>query len=113
MLYMPLLYIITYLVLEGKDEFQGSQAAPTAAILIYGIIQALFVSIKGQTPGKRAYEIKIVDEKSGGNISFFRAFVRFYVLLVSIALLFGIYVFYRKDRRGIHDILSGSKVVQA
>lgn len=114
MIYTPILYIITYLVLGSKEQFLHNQFAPMAAVFLYGVIQALFVSILGQTPGKRAYEIKIVDESKNENISFFRALIRFFLFLVSVALVFGIvYYFLRKDSRAFHDIFVGSKVIDA
>ena len=85
MIYAPILYIITYVFLDGKDEFQASQLAPFIGVSMYGIIYALLVSKLAQTPGKKAYIIKIVDAKTHKNISFLRAlwrFVAFYLPLL-------------------------------
>jgi len=32
MIYAPILYIITYLVLDGKEDFQASQLAPLVGV---------------------------------------------------------------------------------
>ena len=70
MIYAPILYIITYVFLDGKDEFQASQLAPFIGVSVYGVVYALLVSKLAQTPGKKAYIIKIVDAKTHKNISF-------------------------------------------
>ena len=112
MIYAPILYLITYVIMNGKDEFQSSQLAPLMAITLYGLVYAVLVSKFGQTPGKKAYNIKVVDEKTGENISFVRAFCRFVAFLFSATVLLGLLVpFYRKDKKALHDIICKTLVV--
>ena len=112
MIYAPILYVITYVFMDGKDDFQSSNLAPLVGVSLYAIIYTVLVSKFGQTPGKKAYEIKIVDVKSGENLSFLRAFCRFVMLLVSASILLGLLVqFYRKDNRMLHDLVCGSVVI--
>ena len=112
MLYMPLLYIIAYFVLGDSSSFKESSLAPFSAILIYATLSSIFVYKKGQTPGKKAYEIKIIDEKSGENLSFMKSFLRFLVFLFSSALLLGVIIsFFRKDKKMLQDLVVGSVVV--
>lgn len=109
MIYIPVLYIITYVIVGGKDEFQSSQVAQLAGILIYALIYATLLWKSGQTPGKKAYDIKVVDAKTHENISFFKAFVRFISFLFSAMILLGILLpFYRKDKRALHDLMSST-----
>ena len=109
MIYAPILYLITYVFVGGKDEFQSSQIAHVSGVLLYGLIYAVLLSKSGQTPGKKAYEIKVVDAKSYENISFFRAFGRFLSFLFSATILLGILLpFYRKDKRALHDLISST-----
>jgi len=106
MIYAPILYLIAYVVMDGKDDFQSSQIAPLTGVLLYGVIYALLISRFGQTPGKKAYEIKVVDAKTLKNISFFRAFCRFIAFLFSATILIGLVLpLYRKDKKALHDIL--------
>lgn len=112
MIYAPILYITAYIVMDGKDEFLSSQLAPLGAVLLYGLIYALLLSRFGQTPGKKAYEIKVVDDKSGEYISFFRAILRFFLFLVTASTLLGLFLpFYRRDKKTLHDLLCGTIVV--
>jgi len=112
MIYAPILYLITYVAMSGKDDFQSSQLAPFIGVSLYGIIYAILLSIFGQTPGKKAYEIKVVDAKTGENLSFFRAIFRFIVFLFTATTLLGLFVpFYRRDKKALHDLICGTLVV--
>jgi len=112
MIYAPILYLMAYVVMNGKDDFQSSDLAPLVGVSIYGLIYAVLLSKFGQTPGKKAYTIKVVDSKTYKNISFFRALFRFVAFLFSATILIGILLpFYRKDKRALHDLLSGTSVI--
>ena len=112
MIYVPILYIITYIFMDGKDDFLASDAAPFIAVSIYGLIYSVLLTKTGQTPGKKAYEIKVVDAESGKNLSFLKAFIRFVMFLFSSFTLLGlIVVLYRKDKKSLHDLVCGSIVI--
>lgn len=114
MIYMPILYITTYLFMDGKDDFLSSDIAPLLAVSIYGIIYTIFVNKRGQTPGKKAYEIKIVDARTGENLSITKSFCRFVMFLVTSFSLIGLLLpFYRKDNKTLHDLICGSVVIVA
>ncbi len=113
MIYAPILYIITYVVLDGKDEFQASQLAPLIGVTLYGLIYATLVSKLAQTPGKKAYTIKIVDAATHKNISFFRAIWRFIAFLISASTLLGLFIpLYRKDKKSLHDLMASTIVIE-
>ncbi len=106
MIYAPILYIITYLVMGGKDEFQSSQLAPLIGVSLYGLVYALLIAKFGQTPGKKAYTMKVVDDKTYEKIGFFKALCRFMAFLFSATILLGLLTpFYRKDKKALHDII--------
>lgn len=112
MIYAPVLYIIAYVVMNGKDDFQSSQLAPFIGVTLYGLIYAILLSKFGQTPGKKAYEIKVVDDKSGEYIGFFRALFRFFAFLFTATTLLGLFLpFYRRDKKALHDLICGTLVV--
>ena len=113
MIYAPILYVITYIFMDGKDDFQDSNLAPLIGVSLYALIYTVLVGKFGQTPGKKAYEIKVVDVKSGNNLSYLRAFCRFVMFLVSASIIIGVLVqFYRKDNRMLHDLICGSVVIE-
>ncbi len=112
MIYAPILYAITYVAMNGKDDFQSSQLAPLAGVTIYALIYALLLSRLGQTPGKKAYDMKVVDDASGENISFMRALFRFVAFLFTATTLLGLAIpFYRKDKKALHDLVCKTIVV--
>lgn len=113
MIYAPILYIITYIFMDGKDDFQNSNLAPLIGVSLYACIYTVLVSKFGQTPGKKAYEIKIVDAKTGKLLNFWRSLFRFVMFLFSAAILLGVLVqLYRKDNRMLHDLICGSVVIE-
>ena len=112
MIYIPILYVITYVVMGGKEEFQSSTWAPFVGVALYGLIYSFLLHKYGQTPGKKAYAIKVVDAKTHKNMTFFQAFVRFVSFLFSATIFIGILLpFYRKDKRSLHDLMSNTVVL--
>lgn len=114
LIYTPTLYIITYFILDGKNDFQSNTIAQFVAVAVYALVAATFISAKGQTPGKRAYEIKVVDCQSGKNVSWFRALIRFVLFLFSCTILIGVLMpFWRADKKALHDLLSLTCVIHS
>jgi len=106
MIYMPIMYFITYIVLNGKDDLQDSQLAPMIAVGLYAIIYALLLSNFGQTPGKKAYDLKVLDDKTGETINFFRALYRYVLFLLTMTTVLGAFLpLYRKDKKALHDLI--------
>jgi len=112
MIYIPILYIITYVVLDGKDEFQASNIAPFMGVLLYGIIYTFLLYKFGQTPGKKAYLIKVVDAKTEEKLGLLQVVLRFIGFLLSATFLIGlIFPFFRKDKRSLHDLIAHTIVI--
>jgi len=112
MIYAPILYIVTYVALSGKDDFQSSQIAPLVGVTLYALIYSVLVSKFGQTPGKKAYTIKVVDSRTGENISFLRAMLRFIAFLFSATILLGLLLpLYRSDKKALHDLICNTVVI--
>lgn len=88
-------------------------------IVAMGIIVTLFYYIfftgyGGQTPGKMALQIKVIHN-DGSEIGYGQAFVRetigkmiSYLLLCIGYLMVG----FRRDKRGLHDLLASTKVIR-
>ncbi|MBA1437723.1 MAG: RDD family protein [Epsilonproteobacteria bacterium] len=113
MIYTPILYVIAYGVMGSKEEFQSSQAAPLVAVVLYGVIYSLVIAKFGQTPGKKAYTIEVVDDKTHEHIPLLRAFCRFVMFLITTTTLLGLLLpFYRKDKKALHDIVCGTIQIQ-
>lgn len=112
MIMMPIMYITTYLIMDGKDDFQGSEEARWITMLVYGFIIILFWKIKGQTPGFKAYELKLVDVKTKENISLFKGLFRYFVFLLSaVSVILAFLPFFRKDKKSVQDIVCKTLVI--
>ena len=108
---MPILYIITYFALGDKELFLSSEIGQFLGVFLYGILSSIFISIKAQTPGKKAYGIRVVNN-DGTNISLLKAFLRFWLFLFSSMILVGVLLsIFRKDKKALHDLLLGTKVI--
>lgn len=112
LLYVPVLYVC-YFVLGSKEAFLGNQAVIFACSAFFGVVQALFLSTKAQSPGLKAYDLYLIDTKKGRKLSFLRVILRYIVFLIGTSLLFGLLMsFLRKDGLALHDLLSQSCIVR-
>ena len=114
MLLMPLMYIVTYIVIGSLQEFATERLEGWIYILIPNfIIVTLFFYKSGQTPGCRAYAIKLVDSKTLEKPHFLSIVLRYYFQLFSIISIFGLLIaFFRKDKKTLHDLLSGTVLIK-
>lgn len=107
MIYIPILYITTYLILDGKEDFLSNQIAVFVDTFLFGFILSIFFAKSGQSPGFRAYEMKLIDKKTMEKPSFFKVFFRYFCFLISGASVVGLFLcFFRKDKQNLHDIMS-------
>lgn len=113
MITFPLIYIVIYFVMGDRQEFSENMAQGWLYIAIpHFVIVMLFWSIKGQTPGYKAYEIKLIDVSTMEKPSIVLLVLRYFIFLVSLLSMIGlIMAFFRKDRRSLHDLISGTCAV--
>lgn len=107
MIYLPILYITTYMILDGKDDFLQNELAIFIDTFLFGLVLVIFWVKSGQSPGYRAYSIQVIDTRTNEKPLFFRAVFRYMCFLVSGATFLGLFVFlFRKDKKHLHDIFS-------
>ena len=112
MIMMPIMYITTYVILNGKDSFQGSELAKWVTMAIYGIIVIIFWVIKGQTPGFRAYDLILIDDKSKQTLGVVSATLRYILFIMSAVSILGIILpFFRKDKKTFQDLVMHTSVI--
>lgn len=112
MIYVPILYIATYVVLGSKEAFQNSQITLFVCFCIYATITSLFFAFKSQTLGYMYAEIILLKDDNS-KIGFFLAFFRFIVFCFSMSLIFGFFFpFIRKDKKTFHDFICKTKVIR-
>lgn len=112
MIYMPILYVATYVILGSKEALWENQMAIFICVLLYLAITSALFARNGQSLGY-VYAGIVLKKESGKEVGFASAFIRGVVFCVSFGLVFGIFVpFVRKDRRFLHDIISKTKLAQ-
>jgi len=113
MLLMPILYIVFYLIMDGREDFEAHRLLGWLYILIpLVLIQTAFMFVSGQTPGYRNYHIKLIDIHTQQKPSLPIILFRNLSALLSLLTLFGwLLMFFRKDHKTLHDLLSATAVV--
>ncbi len=113
MLLMPLLYIVFYLVMGSREEFAEHMLVGWLYVFVphFFIIMA-FWFFKGQTPGYKAYGIKLVDTNLQSP-SIDKLIVRYFAFALSTLLFAGLLLaLFRKDKKTLHDLISGTMPIQ-
>ena len=112
MLMMPIMYITTYIIMNGKDDFQSSEIARWITMLVFGLITVLFWVKKGQTPGFKAYNLKLINSTTKQTISFSKATIRYLMFIVSAVSIVGALLpFIRKDKKTFQDLITNTCVI--
>jgi len=113
MLLMPIMYVVFYLIMGGREGFSEHKAIGWIYILIpLVIVQTIFIFKTGQTPGYRAYNLTLIDDATGEKPSLFIIIFRNLSAVLSLFTFFGwIMMFFRKDNKTLHDLLSGTATI--
>lgn len=113
MLVMPLMYISIYFIFGGREGFAENMLLGWGYIIVpYFLITAIFLIIKGQTPGLKAYEIKLVNTKNHKDANILQILVRQSISVLTTMSVIGLFLpFFRKDNRTIHDIVAFTTII--
>ena len=113
MLVMPIMYVVFYLIMGGREGFAEHKAMGWVYILLpLVIVQTIFMFKTGQTPGYRAYKLTLIDDTTGEKPSLFIILFRNLSAILSLFTFFGWFMmFFRKDKKTLHDVLSGTATV--
>ena len=112
MIMMPLLYITTYFILDGKDAYQENELAKMLVALIFGAIIVIFWTKTGQSPGMKAYHLKLIDNKTVKTPSFIANTTRYLFFMLSAISIVGLLIaFLRNDKKTLHDLLSSTTII--
>ena len=112
MIMMPIMYITTYIIMDGKDDFQASDMAHWLTMVLYGVIIISFWVAKGQTPGFKAYDIILVDDKTQEKLGLLKATLRYIFFIISAVSIVGFLLpFFRKDKKTLQDLVVQTSVI--
>jgi len=113
MLLMPIMYVVFYLLMDGREGFAEHKLLGWFYILLpLVIVQTIFMYKTGQTPGYRAYNITVIDENTKEKPTLFILLFRNLAAILSLFTILGwALMFFRKDNKTLHDLLSATAVV--
>lgn len=114
MITMPIMYIVIYLVMGSREGFKEHMGEGWLYIIIpHLLIVTAFWVIAGQTPGMKAYGIKLVRWfDPNRKINILQALIRYLAMPLSMLSIIGLLIaFFRKDRATFHDLISFSRMV--
>ncbi|MEA3554472.1 MAG: RDD family protein [Campylobacterota bacterium] len=113
MIMMPIMYITTYVIMDGADSFKTSDNAHWVTMGVYGLITIIFWVRTGQTPGFKAYDLRLIDDVTKKPLGFGLATARYFMFIISAVTLVGsILPFFRKDKKTLQDVLMQTSVVR-
>jgi len=100
--------------MDGREDFADHRLLGWLYILVpLVIVQTAFMYVSGQTPGYRAYGLEVVDVSTGKRPGLGLILFRNLAAILSAATLFGwMMMFIRKDRKNLHDLLSGTVIIK-
>jgi uncharacterized RDD family membrane protein YckC len=106
------MYAVFYFIFDGREGFQEHQLLGWLFIVIpLIIIETLFLIKSGQTPGYKAYNLYVVDSITGKHPTPPALFFRTFATLLSFFLFGWLMMFFRKDSKTLHDLLTQTMVI--
>jgi len=103
-------------VIVHSDKARLDPPNPIASISQMALFLITYVWLwhrSGQTSGKKLAYIRVVNAKTLENASYWRLTLRFIGYFLSLITLIGFFVgLFRRDKRTLHDLLSGTAVIR-
>uniref|UniRef100_UPI004048C68E RDD family protein n=1 Tax=Aliarcobacter sp. TaxID=2321116 RepID=UPI004048C68E len=109
----PIFYIVIYLIMGSGEAFSQDRVSGWGIIFaVHATIILIFWLKNGQTPGLKAYDIKIVDAKTKQRLSVVQVLIRYIATLVCVISFFLLFVpFFNKTKKTFQDILSNTIII--
>ncbi len=109
----PILYVVIYLIMGSGTEFAQNRSLGWGIIFAFHATIILIFWLKnGQTPGLKAYDIKLVDNTTKQRVSVMQVLIRYITTLFAVISIFLLFVpFFNKDKKTFQDILSNTIII--
>ncbi len=112
MLWMAILYIVFYLVFGSREGFAKHMGLGWIYILSsLTIIEILFLYFKAQTPGMKAYNIKLISKKNKEKASLVQIIIRQIFSKISFFTFLWIIALFGKRVRTLQDLIAQTELV--
>lgn len=107
LLCMACLFVFTGIAVTlNQGNSMTAQQQPFLNLGLFGVVLAYFVGFwrqGGQTPGMKVWKIRLVADTPPADVN--KLLIRFIIILFTGGLAV-LTIFFRKDNKGLHDILS-------
>lgn len=109
----PIFYLVIYFIMGGGEAFEQDRTTGWLLILfMHSIVILFFWAVKSQTPGMKAYDVKLVNHDQQ-RPNFIQVLIRYVATLFCVVSLILMFIpFFRKDKRTFQDIFSHTYVVK-
>jgi uncharacterized RDD family membrane protein YckC len=109
----PIFYIVIYLIMGSGAQFAENRALGWGIIIgVHAIIILIFWLKNGQTPGLKAYDLKLVDNLTKQRVSVIQVLIRYTTTLFAVVSVFLLFIpFFNKDKKTFQDILSNTTII--
>lgn len=102
-------------VIMNDTEALKKAPSPLPSIIQMTLTLSIYVGLwyrSMQTPGKKMADTLVVDAKTFQRAGIFKLIIRFLSYFLSFITIFGFLIgLIRKDKRALHDLLSGTAVI--
>ena len=115
MLFMPIMYIVIYLIMDGREGASHEKLLAWTYVMVpFLLVLTIFMyKDKGRTPGARSQGLRVIDFYTLDKPSLFSIIFRNFTLLFSLFIpIFWFVPFFRKDSRSVHDLFSATCVIK-
>lgn len=103
-------------VIAQNNQAKLNPPNPYASLMqitLFLVTYVLFWKKSGQTPGKKMARIKVVDAATFQSAPYWKLILRFFGYFLSIILFIGFFTgLFRRDKRALHDLISGTAVIR-
>lgn len=109
----PIFYLVVYLIMGSGEAFAQDRTTGWLLILfMHSIIILFFWAVKRQTPGMKAYDVKLINHKQE-RPNFIQVLIRYFATLLCVVSFILLFIpFFRKDKRTFQDIFSQTYIVK-
>lgn len=103
-------------IMQNKEALKNppNPLVSIVQLFVFMLVTIGFWHKDGQTPGKKLARIRVVDARTLDNAPYWKLIIRFIGYFISLISLIGFFIgLLRRDKRTLHDLLSGTAVIRA
>lgn len=103
-------------ILQNKEALKNppNPMVSIVQLCLFMIVTVTLWHKSGQTPGKKLAHTRVVDARTLQVAPYWKLILRFIGYFISLITLIGFFIgLVRRDKRTLHDLLSGTAVIQA